>query len=111
MEREWSGSARRLSQADRALIEDLIRSGATFEKTALAVGCSTKSIQRYLALTGGIGRRMKARSALRLSLAEREEVSRGLGAADSLRSIARRLGRAASTVSREIARSGVRSEY
>src|SRR5262249_32167878 len=56
-------------------------------------------------------RRVKARSALRLSLGEREEISRGLTAGESLRSIARRLGRAASTISREVAWSGSRGSY
>lgn len=44
MEREWSGNARRLSQADRREIERRLRAGETFEATAAAVGCSTKSI-------------------------------------------------------------------
>ena len=111
MEREWSGNARRLARADRARIEELIWSGATFEATAQAVGCSTKSVQRFLALTGGLRRRIKERSPLRLSLAEREELSRGLVAGDSLRRIATRLGRAASTVSREVSWNGSRSRY
>ena len=93
MERDWSGNARRLSQADRAEIERRIWSGETFATAAAAVGCSTRSIQRFLALTGGLKRRVKERSALRLSLAEREELSRGLVAGDSLRTIARRLRR------------------
>ena len=111
MERQWSGNARRLSQADRAQIESLIWGGATFESAATAVGCSTKSIQRYLALTGGLRRRVKQRSALRLSLAEREDLSRGLVAGESLRAIATRLRRAPSTVSREVAWSGSRNGY
>jgi IS30 family transposase len=111
MERQWSGNARRLSQADRAQIESLIWGGATFEAAAIAVGCSTKSIQRFLALTGGLKRRIKQRSPLRLSLAEREELSRGLVAGESLRTIATRLRRATSTVSREVGWSGSRSGY
>jgi transposase, IS30 family len=111
MEREWSGNARRLSQADRAEIERRIWSGETFEMAASAVGCSTRSIQRFLALTGGLKRRIRERSALRLSLAEREDLSRGLVAGDSLRSIAKRLRRAPSTISREVARSGSRNGY
>jgi len=47
MERQWSGNARRLRRSDRAKIESLIWAGATFEATAGAVGCSTKSIQRF----------------------------------------------------------------
>lgn len=78
MERQWSGNARRLSHADRAKIERLICSGATFEAAATAAGCSTKSIQRFLALTGGVKRRLRPRSPLRLSLRAREELSRGL---------------------------------
>jgi transposase, IS30 family len=111
MERQWSGNARRVSRADRAQIESLIRAGAAFDVAAGAVGCSTKSIQRFLALTGGLKSRLKERSALRLSLAEREELSRGLVAGESLRMIASRLGRAPSTVSREVAWSGSRNGY
>jgi IS30 family transposase len=111
MEREWSGNARRLSQADRTEIERRIWSGETFATAAAAVGCSTRSIQRFLALTGGLKRRVKERSALRLSLAEREELSRGLVAGDSLRTIATRLRRSPSTISREVAWSGLRGRY
>jgi IS30 family transposase len=111
MERQWTGNVRRLSQADRSEIERLIWAGETFEAAAAAVGCSTKSIQRFLAATGGVRRRVKERSALRLSLAEREELSRGLVAGDSLRTIATRLGRAPSTISREVAWNGHRKDY
>jgi IS30 family transposase len=51
------------------------------------------------------------RSPLRLSTAEREEISRGLAAGESLRVIAGRLARAPSTVSREVARNGGRPIY
>ena len=111
MERQWSGNPRRLSQADLSEIERLIWGGETFETAAAAVGCSTKSIQRFLALTGGVKRRVKERSALRLSLADREELSRGLVAGDSLRAIATRLRRAASTISREVVWNGRRNNY
>ena len=69
LEREWTGNARRLSRVDRSQIERLIWGGETFAAAAAVVGCSTKSIQRYLALSGGLKRRVKDRSALRLSLA------------------------------------------
>jgi IS30 family transposase len=111
MEREWSGSPRRLSRADLAEIERRIFAGETFETAAVGVGCSTRSIQRFLASTGGLKRRLKRRSALRLSLAEREELSRGLVAGESLRTIATRLRRAPSAISREVAWSGPRSRY
>jgi len=75
MERDWSGNARRLSRADRSEIERLIWSGETFEKAAAAVGCSTKSIQRFLALTGGLKRRINVRRFVYRWLTERR--SRG----------------------------------
>jgi len=60
MERQWTGNARRLSHADRSEIERLIWSGETFATAAAAVGCSTKSIQRFLAVTGGLKRRVRS---------------------------------------------------
>ena len=111
MEREWTGNARRLSHADRAEIERLIRDGETFASTAAKVGCSEKSIQRYLASIGGLQSRGRPRSPLRLSREEREEVSRNLRVGESLRAIAARLGRAPSTISREVAWNGSRDDY
>ncbi|MDP1907569.1 MAG: IS30 family transposase, partial [Hyphomicrobium sp.] len=46
-----------------------------------------------------------------MSLAEREQISRGLAAGESLRQIGRQLGRAASTISREVAANGGRERY
>jgi IS30 family transposase len=85
--------------------------GETFARAAAAVGCSTKSIQRLLARTGGLKRRTQPRALLRLSLAEREEISRGIGAAESCRAIAGRLGRATSTIARDIVAAGGRRRY
>jgi Helix-turn-helix domain len=56
-------------------------------------------------------KREPRRSSLRLSLAEREEISRGLAAGEPVREIARRLGRAPSTVCREVAANGGRDQY
>jgi IS30 family transposase len=53
----------------------------------------------------------RVRSPLRLSLREREEISRGLAAGESRRSIARRLGRSPSTIVREVARNGDARRY
>lgn len=64
-----------------------------------------------LSARGGIAPRAGRRSSRALSLAEREEISRGLSAHMSIRAIARVLGRAASTVSREIARHGGAARY
>ena len=112
MERVWTGDPRRLSRVDRLRIERLTRAGETFATTAAMVGCSVKSIQRHLALSGGLkSRAEEERSALRLSLADREELSRGLVAGDSMRAIAVRLKRSPSTISREVAWNGRRDDY
>jgi len=62
------------------------------------------SVYKVLAPTGGIRPPPRKRSRLALSLAEREEISRGLVAGRSIRAIAADLGRAPSTISREVAR-------
>ena len=111
MEREWSGNPRRLSEADRVEIERRIHEGETHDAISAAVGCSTKSIQRYLGVTGGVRRRTRPRSPLRLSLKEREEISLGLERGDSLRAIGRRLSRSPSTISREVRRGVGRDGY
>jgi len=102
---------KRLSDTERSEIQARIAAGETHWETAEAVGCSTKSVQRLLAKTGGLRLRAAPRSSLRLSLCEREEISRGLRAGESYRAIAQRLGRAPSTVSREVAAYGSRSGY
>jgi len=69
------------------------------------------SIQGILAETGGIRPRERHRSRRVLTLSEREHISRCIVASDSIRSIATSLGRAPSTVSREIKRNGGRRRY
>jgi len=111
MEREWTGNPRRLSHADQAEIERLIRDGETYAATALRVGCSEKSIQRYLASIGGLQSRGRPRSPRQLSREEREEISRHALRGESMRAIAARLERAPSTISREVALNGGRDAY
>jgi len=72
---------------------------------------NSSSIFPVLAPTGGIRPPARKRSRLALTFAEREEISRGLGMGASLRSIARSLKRAPSTISREVARNGGSSTY
>ena len=64
-----------------------------------------------LSASGGIRPPKRERSRLALTLVEREEISRGLVSGRSMRSIAKGLGRAASTISREISRNGGRRSY
>ena len=105
------GQGRRLSFAERLELGRRVRDGERFEDAAAAIGCSAKSVQRLLVKTGGIKPRTTPRSARRLSLSEREEISRGLQAGRSSRAIASLLTRSASTVTREIAANGGRERY
>jgi len=88
------------------------RSGQCIADIARALERRNKSgVYRILALHGGISPAVHRRGALGLRLEEREEISRGVAAGQSLRGIARRLGRAPSTVSRELRRNGGGGAY
>lgn len=102
---------RRLTAAERSEIRTRVSAGQTHWEAAEAVGCSTKTVQRLLVKTGGLPSRKRARSPLRLALAERAEISRGIRAGESFRTMARRLGRAPSTISREVRAQGSRNAY
>jgi IS30 family transposase len=69
------------------------------------------SIRHFLLPRGGIAPAARRRSRLALTLAEREDISRGIASGWSMREIARRMNRAASTVSREVRRNGDRPAY
>ena len=97
--------------ADRALMFDRWQKGESLNSIARLFGRSHSSIQGILARTGGIRPPQRRRSQRALTLAEREEISRGVVAGQSLRSIATSLHRAPSTVSREINRNGGRRRY
>ncbi|MEH6611148.1 MAG: IS30 family transposase [Halioglobus sp.] len=85
---------------DRYQLGDSVKSiGRSFDRPS-------SSIHNLLARTGGIRPRERRRSPQALSLAEREEISRGLVSGLSIRAIAVQLGRAPSTVSREVKRNG-----
>jgi IS30 family transposase len=103
--------AGRMSVAEKLEIWRLVRAGVSFRIIGRQLGRSDASIRQYVGLTGGIRPRERTRSAVCLSLCEREEISRGLAAGESLRCIAGRLGRAPSTVSREVTRNGGYRRY
>jgi transposase, IS30 family len=102
---------RRLSTTERLEIRRLVRSGEPYRVAATAAGTTLKTVGLIMRTTGGLPARTTARSPLRLSVAEREEISRELRLGGSLRSIAAGLGRAPSTVSREVTRNGGRRRY
>ena len=87
------------------------QAGQTQKQIAAALGCAPSKIFGELSRRGGFAPAARRRAARQLTLAEREEISRGLATARSLREIAQRLGRAASTVSREVRRHGGREAY
>ncbi len=99
------------TEADMAIMWDRWHKGDSLNAIARSFGRSHSSIQGIFARTGGIRPAPKCRSGFTLTLAEREEISRGLAADLSLRAIASQLGRAPSTVSREVNRNGGRRCY
>ena len=87
-------------------------SGATLREAAAAAGVSKTAGHYWLHESGGVRpRARRPRPALRLSLAEREEISRGLARGQSLTWIAQQLNRSVSTVSREVRRNSTMSGY
>ena len=99
------------SQAQIAQMWDRWREGASLNEIGRMFDRGHSSVQRILSETGGIRPAERRRSRLALSLAEREEISRGIVAGCSIRSIAVGLGRSPSTVSRELRRNGGRRRY
>lgn len=87
------------------------KDGQSLSEIGRALGKHAGSIHGVLSANGGIAPRIRKARAGSLTLAEREEISRGLATSCSLRSIAKQLGRAPSTISREIARNGGSKNY
>jgi IS30 family transposase len=95
----------RLSYVERLELLERIAAGESQPQVARALGTTARTVRRVLAAAGGAPSRRsrrRVRSPLRLSLCEREEIRAGIAAGDSFRVIARRIGRAPSTVSREV---------
>ncbi len=102
----------RFSASERAELWERWRGGQCIADIARGLERRNKSgVYRILAADGGITPRPRRRAAAALKLDEREEISRGIAAGDSIRQIARKLDRAASTVSRELKRHGGREAY
>jgi DNA-binding CsgD family transcriptional regulator len=87
------------------------RQGESLRLIARKLGKRGPSVRAFVLQTGEVQQQPPHRAPRCLSMAEREEISRGVAAGDSCRAIAKRLGRAPSTVSRELASNGGRHRY
>ena len=99
-----------MSAAEQAELWDRYKAGEYMRPIARAIGRSSNAVRDLIAKTGGVRPLVPTEwSEARLSLAEREEISRGIAGGRSARQIAAGLGRAPSTISREIAVNGGRA--
>jgi len=102
---------RGFSTAEKTELWDRWQRGESLKAIGRVFGKPSSSVYFQLAPHGGIRPAPRRRSRLALSLSEREEISRGIVAERSIRSMARLLGRSPSTVSREIRRNGGYDRY
>ena len=100
-----------VSAEERAEIWRLYVAGASLRSIDRTLRRPVSTAYKVVASTGGLQPATSGRSPLRLSLAEREEISRGVVAGESCRAIARRLSRAPSTVCRELTGNGGAQRY
>jgi len=101
----------RFSEAERVEVWDRWQAGDANRLIGRDLGCSAGSIRAFVESWGGVRPRVRRRAGRHLSLMEREEISRCVAAGESMRHIAGQLGRAPSTISRELARNGGRGSY
>ena len=99
------------SEVEKRKIWNRWKAGQSLHGIGRAFDKPHSSIRCLLLPRGGIPPATRRRSRLSLTLAEREDISRGIASGLPLREIARRLDRATSTVSREISRNGGRPTY
>lgn len=100
-----------MTEAEETEIWDRHVKGESVHAIARHVGRSRTGIRHMLGRSGGVRPRPRTRSQRELTMSEREEISRGVAAGASCRAIARQIGRAPSTVSREVKRNGGRKRY
>src|SRR5687767_8381991 len=100
-----------LSAAQKAELWHRWKDGQSLSEIGQALGKHAGSIHGVVSANGGLTPAVRRRSRRALTLAEREEISRGLATARSIRQIAATLGRAPSTISREIRRHGGARAY
>ena len=96
---------------ERDLIRRLRAEGMPRLEVVAVTGRSRATVDKVIAKAGGLPPRRQGRAATALRLEEREEISRGLRAGVTFAALARELGRATSTISREVANNGGRDRY
>jgi IS30 family transposase len=101
----------RFSPEDRQTIWDMREAGVPVKRIARHLGRQNSSLRKFIADAGGTRPTARERSDLRLSLEEREEISRGLAAGYWIRAIGEALGRSPSTVCREVNANGGPKKY
>jgi IS30 family transposase len=99
------------TDAERIEVWDRRQAGELNRSIGRSLGRSGASVRALIESTGGVRPAARKRCAEHLTLVDREEISRGLAHNESLCEIAQRLGRAPSTVSREVGRNGGRDTY
>jgi transposase, IS30 family len=99
------------SAVEKSKIWSRWKAGQSLHEIGRAFDKPHSSIRCLLLPRGGIPPAARRRSRMALTLAEREDISRGIASGSTIREIARRLDRAASTLSREISRNGGRLTY
>ena len=104
--KRWEG--RRFTDEERTTAYRMLLAGAKYTQIATELECSIKFLYRLFGRQKEHVRRSNQRAERHLSLAEREEISRHLKSGESMRSIARHLGRAASNITREVNANGGR---
>ena len=102
---------RKFSEEEKQTIWDMREAGVPVKRIARHLGRQNVSLRVFIADSGGMRPTARERSELRLSLEEREEISRGVAAGKSIRAIAGGLGRSPSTVCREVNTNGGRRKY
>jgi IS30 family transposase len=102
---------KRFSEEDRKTIWDMREAGVLVKRIAKHLDRQNVSLRKFIADHGGTRPTPRQRSELRLSLEEREEISRGLAAGLSIRAMAEGLNRSPSTVCREVNANGGRAKY
>jgi transposase, IS30 family len=107
----FGGPGRGMQRSDKQELRDRLLAGEKWRSIEKSMRISQRTISRVLSDAGGMPPRWSDRPSSQLSLDQREEIDYGLRDGESFASIARRLGCATSSVSREVGRNGGRGRY